>query len=112
MTTSPLWNALAIEGTRKAARSAATVMMCLMVTPSLGTIIRKSGATDRDGASDAELVGLLAEAGDVAQLDVLVPADDVGQPRQAHRPFVARRREVAHRAVDQGAVLARQRALH
>src|SRR5436190_8586392 len=111
MTTSPLWNALAIGGTRKAARSAATVMMCLMVTPSLRSVFRKSGATDHSGL-DAELVRLLAEAGDVAQLDVLVTAHDVGQPRQAHRPLVARRREVAQRAVDEGAVLARQRALH
>src|ERR1043165_5793360 len=35
ITTSPLWNAEAIDGARNAAASAATVMIRLMMTPSL-----------------------------------------------------------------------------
>src|SRR5438105_300618 len=61
--------------------------------------------------SDSERFDLLAEFRDVAQLDVLVSADHIGQRGQLHRLLIALGREPGQRLLDQRAVLADQRAL-
>src|SRR5262249_32836434 len=55
---------------------------------------------------EAEPTHLVTEALHVAELDVLVAADDVGQVRQLHGALVALGRERGQRLLDEGAVLA------
>src|SRR5216110_3226574 len=61
--------------------------------------------------SVAERLDLLAELGDVPELDVLVAADDVGQRGERDGLVIRGRRQVVQRLLDERAVLADELAL-
>src|SRR5258705_5516668 len=58
--------------------------------------------------SEAQSPHFVAEALDVAELDLLVASDHIGQPGKLHRPLVALRRETDQRLFDEGPILADQ----
>src|SRR5262249_13338939 len=61
--------------------------------------------------SEAQRTHLIAEALDVAELDLLVAANQVRQARDLDHPLVALRRQTDERLLDESAVLARELAL-
>src|SRR5258706_11978356 len=74
-----------------------------------GCLIRSNGSAST--RSDVQRLDLPAVRLDVAQLDVLVAANAVRQPRGLDRALVGVAREPAQRPLDQRAVLAGQRPL-